>query len=63
MTYFEWLPTNLLYENKPPAPKRSEKITAEILVSFVVAVHQPAASHFHVICVDQSNFKSCAIGL
>ena len=63
MTYFEWLPTNLFYENKPRALKRSEKITAEIFVSFVVAVHQPAASRFHVISVDQSNFKSCAIEL
>ena len=63
MTYFERLPTNLFYENKPPAPRRSEKITVEIFVSFAVAVHQPAASCFHVICVDQSNLKSNAIEL
>ena len=29
------------YENKPPAPKRSEKMTAEIFFSFGVVVHQP----------------------
>ena len=41
MTNCEWLLTNLFYENKPPALKRSEMITAEIFVSFGVALHQP----------------------
>ena len=36
----EWLLINVFYENKPPAPKRSDKITAEIFVSFGVVVHQ-----------------------
>ena len=58
----------MFYENKPTAPKRSEKITAELFVSCGFVVHQrnlwfPAASNFHVIGVDQSNFKPYAIEL
>ena len=31
----------MFYENKPPVPKKSEKITTEIFFSFGVALHQP----------------------
>ena len=37
---YQWLVTNLFYENKPSAPKRLEKITAEIFVNYGVVLHQ-----------------------
>ena len=56
--FCEWLLTNLFFENNPPAPKRYEKITAEVFVSLGDCTSEylclPAALCFHVICVCQS---------
>ena len=55
-------------------PQVYGKIKAEVFVSFGVVVPVsiyafsnksdfPVALHFHLICIDESNFKFCAIEL